>query len=108
MDEASIAREGRDRAASETPHDGAPADLARRLKNLSRARARNDARRAASESRDGFLRETYALPRLEARQKARDWFSRYPKAAYMTKVESWRQLEDGRIEFTMCRLPTAD
>jgi len=40
--------------------------------------------------------------------RARDWFERYPKAAYMTKVESWRQLHDGRIEFTMRRLPTAD
>jgi hypothetical protein len=39
---------------------------------------------------------------------ARDWFSRYPKAAYMTEIEAWRELEGDRIEFTMRRLPTAD
>jgi len=26
----------------------------------------------------------------------------------MTEIESWRELPDGRIEFTMRRLPTAD
>jgi hypothetical protein len=39
---------------------------------------------------------------------AKAWFERYPKAAYLTKVESWRVTEDGLIEFTMRRLPTAD
>ncbi len=48
------------------------------------------------------------MPRVEAREKAREWFSRFPKAAYMTEVENWRELTDGRIEFTMRRLPTAD
>lgn len=57
---------------------------------------------------DGFRRETFALPLEEARARARSIFSRYPKAAYMTEVESWRDLGDGRIEFTMKRLPTAD
>jgi len=85
-----------------------PGDLARRLKGRSQARARTNAQRAASEPTGSFIRQTYALPRQEARERARDWFGRYPKAAYMTKVESWRELEDGRIEFTMRRLPTAD
>ena len=57
---------------------------------------------------DGYLRETFTLPRDEARSKARDFLNRYPKAAYMTSVESWRELPDGDIEFTMRRLPTAD
>ena len=57
---------------------------------------------------DGFRRETFALPRLEAREKAREMFRRFPKPAYMTEIESWRELPDGRIEFTMRRLPTAD
>jgi hypothetical protein len=35
-------------------------------------------------------------------------FDRYPKAAYLTEIEFWRELDDGRIEFTMRRLPTAD
>ena len=57
---------------------------------------------------DGFRRETFALPREQARQKARELFQRFPKPAYMTEIESWRELADGRIEFTMRRLPTAD
>ncbi len=55
-----------------------------------------------------FNRETYRMPRSEARETAREWFERYPKAAYMTQVESWRVLDDGLIEFTMRRLPSAD
>ena len=55
-----------------------------------------------------FVRETYCLTRQEARAKAREWFDAFPKAAYWTEVESWRQLEGDRIEFTMRRLPTAD
>ena len=85
-----------------------PRDVAQRLKSRSQARARAETQRAASSQSDGFIRQTYALPRDEARDRARDWFHRYPKAAYMTRVESWRQLPDGFIEFTMRRLPTAD
>jgi hypothetical protein len=48
------------------------------------------------------------LPRLEARAKAREWFDLYPKAAYMTEIEFWRELSDGQIEFTIRRLPSAD
>ena len=43
-----------------------------------------------------------------AREKAREWFDLWPKAAYWTEVESWRMLEGDRIEFTMRRLPSAD
>lgn len=55
-----------------------------------------------------FRRETFDLPREAARQKAREMFDRFPKAAYMTEIESWRVLPDDRIEFTMRRLPSAD
>jgi hypothetical protein len=76
-----------------------PADLAARAAQaLRKPRARTDA----------FRRETFALPREEARAKAREMFDRFPKPAYMTEIESWRELPDGRIEFTMRRLPTAD
>jgi hypothetical protein len=76
-----------------------PAELAERAAEALRRRpARTDA----------FRRETFALPREEARVKAREMFRRYPKPAYMTEIESWRELPDGRIEFTMRRLPTAD
>lgn len=79
-----------------------PADVARALAGRSRARARQEGREPS------WRRETYVLPRDEARVTAREWFARFPKAAYMTEVESWRELGDGRIEFTMRRLPTAD
>jgi len=57
---------------------------------------------------DGYLRETFTLPRDKARARARDFLSRYPKAAYMSGVESWRELPGGEIEFTMRRLRSAD
>ncbi|MEO4041289.1 hypothetical protein AAFN47_06780 [Hoeflea sp. CAU 1731] len=57
---------------------------------------------------DPFVRETFRLPRNLARAKAREWFHAWPKAAYWTEVESWRQLPDDEVEFTMRRLPTAD
>jgi len=75
-----------------------PADIAAKSAAALHKRAENDA----------FRRETFALPREAAREKAREVFRRYPKPAYMTEIESWRELPDGRIEFTMRRLPTAD
>jgi hypothetical protein len=57
---------------------------------------------------DGYLRETFTLPRDKARTRARDFLNRFPKAAYMSGVESWRELPDGDIEFTMRRLRSAD
>lgn len=57
---------------------------------------------------DGYRRETFTLPREEARAKARAFFDRFPKAAYSSAVETWAEEPDGRITFTMRRLPTAD
>ena len=57
---------------------------------------------------DGFVRECFTLPRENARATARAFFDRFPKQAYMSEVEFWRELPDGAIEFTMRRLPTAD
>jgi hypothetical protein len=71
--------------------------------------ARTAAQRIAARRRaDSFRRDTFTLPREEARAKARELLTRYPKAAYMTEIESWRILPDDQIEFTMRRLPTAD
>jgi hypothetical protein len=72
--------------------------------------ARDSARRLAERKvvRDAFRRETFALPREAARAKAREMFKRFPKAAYQTEIESWRELPGDRIEFTMRRLPSAD
>ncbi len=71
-----------------------------------RAADRRDRRNVAAEG--AWRRETFRLPRTEARAKAREWFERFPKAAYMTEIESWRELADDEIEFVMRRLPTAD
>ena len=57
---------------------------------------------------DGFTRETFTLPVEAARAKAREILDRFPVGGYATIVERWRKLDDGRIEFTMRRLPTAD
>jgi hypothetical protein len=59
-------------------------------------------------SDDGYLRETFTLPRDQARSRARNFLASYPKAAYMSSVESWRELPGGDIEFTMRRLRSAD
>jgi hypothetical protein len=77
-----------------------PKEIARR----SGERARN----AQGARSSVWRRETFTLARPEARAKAREWFDRYPKAAYMTEIEFWRELADGRIEFTIRRLPSAD
>jgi hypothetical protein len=77
-----------------------PRDLANRMA------ARRQAARGKQD--DGYLRETFTLPREKARAKARDYLARYPKGGYMSAVESWRELPDGDIEFTMRRLPSAD
>jgi hypothetical protein len=72
-----------------------PRDLAERM-----------SRRAQPD--DGFVRETFTLPRLAARAQARAFLDRFPAAGYMSKVESWRELPGGDIEFTMRRLKSAD
>ena len=77
---------------------GRPRDIARSFAQGSAARVR----------RDSYWRETFSLPRAAAREKAREMFRRFPKAAYMTEIESWRELPGGAIEFTMRRLPSAD
>jgi hypothetical protein len=73
-----------------------------------RRQIRKGRRQRGLANRDSFVRETFRLPRGAARKKAREWFDAWPKAAYWTEVESWRQLPDDQIEFTMRRLPTAD
>lgn len=76
---------------------------------LEQARNRLRAKLALKRARDDlFLRETFVLPREAARERARAFLNEYPKAAYMSAVDGWRELDDGRIEFTMRRLPSAD
>jgi len=80
-----------------------PRDLAERM-----ARRRKSGGKPAARIGDGYLRETFTLPRPAARARAEAFFARYPKAGYMSAVESWRELPGGEIEFTMRRLPSAD
>ncbi|HEX8663547.1 MAG TPA: hypothetical protein VF744_05910 [Beijerinckiaceae bacterium] len=80
-----------------------PADIAQRLAGRRGRELAEDPRQSGA-----FRRETFRLPREKARETAKAWFERYPKAAYLTKVESWHVTDDGLIEFTMRRLPTAD
>ena len=49
--------------------------------------ARRREARAGVVRDDPWRRETFCLPRSEAREKAREWFERFPKAAYMTEIE---------------------
>jgi hypothetical protein len=50
-------------------------------------------------------REIFTLPVDAARVKAREIIDQSPQSGYLPIVENWRQLSDGKIEFTMRRLP---
>jgi hypothetical protein len=52
--------------------------------------------------------EILTLPIDAARLKAREILDQSAHGGYMTVVENWRQLPDGRIEFTLRYLPTAE
>ena len=88
--------------------------MARRPVDVARKSARFMAGRAGAREFHGFRefhayrRETFALPREAAREKAREMLRRFPKAAYQTEIESWRVLPGDLIEFTIRRLPSAD
>ena len=75
-----------------------PRDLAGRMAER-RIRRRLD---------DGFVRQEFRQPREIARQTARAFLDQFPKPAYMSEVEHWRELPNGDIEFTMRRLRSAD
>ena len=90
------------------PRGESPADAnvmrleAIRTGNLAWARKRQRDRGTA------FTRQSFTLPREEAREAAKAYFLRFPKAAYGSEIESWRVLPGDIIEFTMRRYPTAD
>ncbi len=52
--------------------------------------------------------QVFTLPIEAARRKAREIIDQFPRSGVMTVVENWRQLADGRIEFTTRTLPTSD
>ena len=51
----------------------------------------------------GFLKspEIFVLSLDEARTKARDIITRDSNTRFVPVIENWRQLSDGRIEFTV-------
>ncbi len=51
-------------------------------------------------------REIFTLPVDAAHLKAREIIDQSPQSGYLPIVENWRQLSDGKIEFTMRRLRT--
>jgi hypothetical protein len=65
-------------------------------------------RELADRIHDEPRREIFTLPIDAARRKAREILGQAPEAGTATVVENWRQLSDGRIEFTVRHLPTAD
>ena len=79
-----------------------PHDLAVRVAGRRSARL-NDA-----PHRDGWRRETFRLPRAEARLKALEWFDRYPKAAYLTEISHGANSPTTRSNSScgVCRAPT--
>jgi hypothetical protein len=76
-------------------HDMAnrPSDLADRMKE-------------SRESSDPHV--TFTLPLADARLKAREILDQSAQGGISAIVENWRQLPDGKIEFTMRRVVTAD
>jgi hypothetical protein len=84
---------------------GSTAVAYRSPKDLADSMAR---RRKTAAADDGYVRETFTGPREEARATARQFLEKYPKEAYGTEVEWWQEMPDGRIEFRMRRLKSAD
>jgi hypothetical protein len=54
--------------------------------------------------RDLYIREKFTTLRITARKLAAEHFERFPKARYLTEIESWRHLQSDNIEFTIKRL----
>ena len=74
-----------------------------------RVRRQSDRRRLENNIENGeIVLETFTLPLEAARRKVRDIIADIAECGYQEIVERWRQLPDGRIEFTMRRLPVAD
>ena len=53
---------------------------------------------------DPYIREKFTRNLIHARELAREYFERYPKDRYETKVETWREIQSYNIEFVMKRL----
>ncbi len=78
-----------------------------RVANKNWAERRKEMRQSVRQQ-ETWKRETHSMPRPQAREFARKFLKKYPKAAYWSEIESWRVLPGDVIEFTVRRLPSAD
>jgi hypothetical protein len=62
------------------------------------------ASRLVTDSDSRFCRMNFKLPLEEARLRARREFRFFPAEAYLTEIESWRELRNGFVEFSVKRL----
>jgi len=69
---------------------------------------KSDLKRRREVNENDFALETFTLPLEAARLKVRDILDRQPRCGHLETVEGWRQLADGKIEFTMRRWPAPD
>ena len=67
-----------------------------------------DQTRRSSVIKDDFAIETFTLPLEAARGKVREILNRTTRSGHLEVVEGWRQLSDGKIEFTTRLWPTPD
>ena len=56
----------------------------------------------------GYLDVSFTLPRLQARETARQYLERYSVCGYDTHVADWQVKEDDQIYFVMRRLRSCD
>ncbi|WP_407180153.1 hypothetical protein [Bradyrhizobium sp. STM 3562] len=68
------------------------------------ATPRDLADRLAGNKDSRFIRERLTLALREARARVRREFKAYPSHDYLTEIESWRELPNGLVEFTLKRL----
>jgi hypothetical protein len=69
---------------------------------------RSDLEKRREAIKNDFALQTFTLPLEAARLKVRDILDRKPTCGHLETVEGWRQLADGRVEFTMRRWPAPD
>jgi hypothetical protein len=79
-----------------------PLPMAKRLENV---RIEESPGAGRPRPPDGYTRET---PSPSPRPSQADGEGACPAATHLSKVETWRELPDGEIEFTMKRLGSAD
>ena len=85
-----------------------PVSVSRLARSVAPAKRGRKVSKLPPKRGDGLVRETFTLDLDAARERARTFMEAWPKEAYWSRVEHWARLPDGRIEFTMVRLPTAD